>query len=159
MSSIREQVLENIKPNNNRRITGQIMQDALIGMIDNYEDFAAVQSAYTNAMVAAVSGASEDFATAKAKAISAALQTYVDLVVSTLSGTVKSRIDSAMTIVSTATAIIDNHDGTYTHIGYIEGEPYTWETKDLGNYILIDTMVSGSSGGQTTNSWSIKMVY
>ena len=101
-ASIREQIKHDIAPNGEKRITGQIMQNSLIGMVDNYE----------------------------------------------------LNINSALTITDAkiieATTVTPNPDGTFTHLGYIDGQEYEWTTKDLGDYLLIDTEVSGTTGGKTT---------
>jgi len=114
-------------------------------------------SGYVYTIVSGLSGSLMTYTEVKAAAISAALNTYIDTTVASASGALadyaKEQADSALTIANTAIAaasrVIDNGDGTYTHIGYIDGEPYTWETKNLGDYILIDTQVSGTSSGVT----------
>ena len=37
-------------------------------------------------------------------------------------------------------------DGRLKHTVIVGGKEYTWITADIGNYLLLDTMVSGTSG-------------
>lgn len=48
--------------------------------------------------------------------------------------------------INKALGIEDLGDGRYKHTVIIGGKEYTWITADIGDYLLLDTLVSGTSG-------------
>ena len=48
--------------------------------------------------------------------------------------------------VNKALGVEEMEDGRLKHTVIVGGKEYTWITADIGNYLLLDTMVSGTSG-------------